>query len=235
MRFALTQDFNRIEAVHTARSDPADPVWLHVVVTDAADLDTIIESALMEGVNPLGVTPTRPDKHPWRLFTGTWGYELEPDYYEQGKQYTIHWRHAMAPDNMGSIKHSFIWQAPEQSPRDPANCILWGKLATVQGVPVPISRIVIEQYRDHLTRTHRINQVTVMTDVFGLWWLEVPRGSIQRVIFGELAKVVVIPDANRAALKDLADWQPDEEGVRKDAFGYPYPVGGESSTKPYDG
>jgi hypothetical protein len=227
MMYRATQEFMRIEAIGPrteVNADPADPIWLHVRVTPADDLTTEIESALMQGAPPNGVVVTDATKFPYRLATGLWAFDLNPILYEVGKAYTIHWRHSTQPQVMAVTRSNFVWQPLPQLPRLPGYCVLHGVLTRVGGVPVPGARIIIEEYKDFVTLTHRLGSLTVSTDAFGAWWVEVPHKSVQRIIFGENIRTVVVPELSRAALKDVKEYQPDED-VYKDSFGYPMPGG----------
>jgi len=230
MPYRTSQEFIRIEAIgsrNEIQSDRADPVWLHVRVTPADDLSNEIESALMQGANPNGVNVTEQAKYPYRIATGIWGYDLDEQLYEYGKSYVIHWRFAMQPQVMSVVRSPFIWQPVPQVPRDSSNCILTGVMSRVGGIPMSGARIIIEQFKDFVTLTHRLGSFEVTTDAFGNWWVEVPRGSLQRVIFGEQIRTIKIPDVSRISLKDVVEYQPGDG--RKDTFGYPYPDGVESS------
>jgi hypothetical protein len=198
-----------------------DPIWLHVRVTPSDDLQTEMESALMQGTDPHGVVVTELSKFPYRLFTGTWGYDLDPMVYQPGKSYTIHWRYSVQPNVMAVVRSTFVWQPVPQLPREVDGCILSGVLSRGGGVPVPGARITIEEFKDFVTLNHRVGSVDVTTDAFGAWWVELPRNSIQRVIFGEQIRTIRLPDVAAIALKDAPDYQPLDG--RKDAFGYPMP------------
>jgi hypothetical protein len=223
MRVRATQDFTRTEAIgprNAVVADPADPLWLHVRTTD--DTGAEVESAMLPNTPTYGNVVTQLSKYPYKLFTGTWAYELTPQLYLPNKQYTIHWRYALIPQVMAVVRNNFTWQALPQMPREVDGCVLYGCLSRVGGSPITNARVVIEQYKDFVTLNHRLGSVEVSTDAFGNWWLEVPRNSIQRVIFGETIRTVKIPEVERIALKDCKDYQPDVDG-RKDSFGYPMP------------
>lgn len=225
MRYRASQEFMRIEAIgplNNAHADPMDPIWLHVRVTPADDLNTEIESAIMRGVAPNGVVVTDVAKFPYRLSTGLWAFDLDPMRYQPNKAYTLHWRYSVQPGVMAVIRSNFVWQPVPQTPREADGCILYGTMSRGSGVPVPGARIVIEQFRDFVTLNHRVGSLDVMTDAFGAWWVEVPRNTIQRVIFGDQIRTVRIPDLASISLASASEYQPDIDG-RKDAFGYPMP------------
>lgn len=228
--YITTEQFNRIEAVHGGRVDPADPVWLHVRVTPAEDLHNEIESALIQGAAPHGNHISHPDKHPFRISTGTWGYAISPELYEPGKLYTVHWRYSMSPDVMNVSRNNFIWNPVQAQPHCEENCLIYGVM-TRNNIPVAGARIVVEQYKDFVTLNHRTAQIDVTTDAFGYWWLEVPANTLQRVIIGSVSKTVRVGAdcaGSAAAFKDLPEYQP-EDG-QKDPWGYPYPAGGATNT-----
>lgn len=227
LRYRATQDFYRIEALVTARNDPADPLWLNVRITPADDLTNEIESALVDGAQPHGVVVTQNSRHPYRLFTGTWAYDIDQALYEVGKQYTIHWRFSMQPDVLNVVRTNFVWQPVPNTPREPTGCILSG-VVTRNRVPVAGARVIVEEYKNFLTLNHRLTTVDVTTDAFGYWWIEVARGSVQRLILGEMIEAIKIPDQPCISMADAPRWSADD--LPKDQFGYPVP--GLAGTKP---
>jgi hypothetical protein len=189
-------------------------------VTPAEDYTEELESFLLEGVDPHGVTVTS-TKKPFRLFTGTWAVELNPDLYQSGRQYVIHWRHAMQPKVLAVQRTNFVWQPIPKEPRSDG-CVMYGTV-TRNRVPVADAHLVVEEYRDYLTLTRRLSQIDISTDAFGNWWVEVPRNSIQRFVFNEESVAVFVPDDSCASLSSARRWTALD--VPKDAYGYPIPGG----------
>lgn len=220
LRYRLTQEFNRIEAVNTQRIDPADPLWLHVRVTPADDLYTEIESALLPNVNPNGVVVTELAKHPYRLFTGTWAYDITSGLYEAGKQYTVHWRFAMQPNVLNVVRNNFIWQPIPFQAHEPDGCIVHGVISRNR-VPIGGARLIIERYRNFATLHQRISSIDVTTDAFGYWWAELQQGTVQRFVLNDMSYTKRVPAEPCASFDQLPDWQVDD--VPKDSFGYPLP------------
>ncbi len=216
-RYRISQEFLRIEAIGSrgARSgDPADPLDLEARVTLSDDITKIIEQAFLR---------EQDDKRLYKIQTGTWIFELNPGLYEARKAYTVHFRYAMTPNNVNVVRKNLIWQPLNETPRSPENCIIYGLLSDVAGIPVSGQRLVVEQYDNFVTLNHRTAQNTVESDAFGLWSIELPRKAIARIVFGNLAKILQVPEKDRVALNEIADYQPAEK--QKDRFGYPFPVG----------
>jgi hypothetical protein len=216
MAYRVSHQFARVEALGTTDqsgrfNDPADPLTLEVRVTTADDVDTIIES----------VSLTDDPRKLLRLTTGQWAYDLTAELYQQGRQYVVHFRYTMTPNNLKVDRLGFTWQPGPDTSADPEKCVVYGMLADIAGNPIPDFQITVEQYVDALTLNHRVGTLDVRSDVFGNWWIEVKRGTILRFLYGELEKVIVVPDLSRAQLSKVAVWQPAD--VRKDRFGYPLP------------
>lgn len=214
--YRIAQEFLRIEAIGSrgARSgDPADPVDLEARVTLSSDIHKVVEDVFLSRV--------RDKDRLYKLQTGTWIFEIDPRQYDVGKSYTLHWRYAMTPNNVNVVRKNFIWQPVNEKPRLESNCIIYGLLSDVAGVPVSGQRLVVEQYKNFVTLNHRTGQNTVESDAFGLWNIELPRKSIVRIVFGNLSKVIQIPEKDRVALAEIADFQPAEG--QKDKYGYPFP------------
>jgi hypothetical protein len=214
--YRIAQEFLRIEAIGSrgARSgDPADPIDLEARVTLSNDIDKIVESRFMSKIQD----KSRLYKHQ----VGLWIFELQPSLYERGKAYTIHWRYSMTPNNVNVVRKNFIWDPIVDTPRNPKNCIIYGLLCDMAGVPVSGERLVVERYKNFVTLNHRTAQNTVESNPFGLWSIELPQKEIVRVVFGNLSKVIQIPEKSRVALAEIADYQPEVK--QKDKFGYPFP------------
>jgi len=235
-RFLATQTFQRIEAVYSGRSDPADPNWLHVRVTPYNALHEEIESALIKGGDPRGIDVLNPEKHPFRIFTGTWGYELSHALYEQGKRYTIHWRFSMLPDVLNVVRSNFTWDPAPERPREPDGCIVFGTL-TRNRVPMGNMALTAEEYADFATLHRRLWAVDLLTDSFGNWWIETPKNGVLRVVTSEAVATKLVPSQDCVAFKDMADWRHDASRV--DSFGYPMPgeagANGETLESPLTG
>jgi len=215
--YRIGQEFIKIEATGTRgakHADPADPVWLNVRVTPSDDIEKVIESVIAG-------KDAESNKKLYKIQTGLWVFELTPGFYEVGKGYTCHFRFEMTPNNMNVVRKSFTWQPVPEQPHLPENCVIHGILQDVTGVPVSDQRLVIEQYKNFITLNHRTGQNTVTSDAFGNWMLELPRKALVRVVFGNITKVIEIPDKDRAALNEIPDFQP--AASQRDKFGYPFP------------
>lgn len=214
--YRLVQQFLRLEALGmrgARHGDPADPLKLQVVVSDADDLDVIVEQVIHG--------PSTEDKI-WRLTTGRWAFQLDPGLYQSGKAYSARWRFEMTPGNVNVARQNFTWRPVPALPHDEGSCVIFGTMTDIAKMPVADARLVVEQYDDVITRSKRVGTVDVTTDAFGLWHLELPRKSLVRFVFGNLSKVIQVPELARAALHQLPDYQPMDI-LRVDRFGYPIP------------
>lgn len=208
--YTLTKSFNNIAALHqrgTKQIDPADPLYLNVVLLAADGTE-------------LEVTPR--GQRLWRIVTGTWAFTLDPGILTPGESYTVSWRYAMAPGIDNASTDSFVWQPVPVLPHEPDTCIVSGTLKDVHAIPVNDAKLIVEQYRDMVTQTKRVYQQTTETDVFGHWWIELPHDAVVRFVFGDVAKVVRVPQLASATLASIAPLQLSDI-VRVDAFGYPLP------------
>ncbi len=217
MQYRASKKFVRIEALgaygqNGRVSDPADPLELEVRVTDANDVEHVIENGSIGG--------SRVNK-PYRLATGLWGFNPPPGFYEEGKTYTINWRYMMTPGNLKVDRTNFVWNSTPTIPREDTHCVVSGSLLGIEGTPKSDVLITIEQYKDYVTLNHRLGTFEVVTDAFGNWFAELERNAIYRVLVGQYAKTVKIPALNAVALKDIPDYQAAD--VRKDNYGYPLP------------
>jgi hypothetical protein len=209
--YRIPQEFIRIEALNTRganQQDAADPIWLNVRTTFRDDVNTEVESVLAGQSDQV-----------WKVQTGLWLFQLTPGKYEAGKAYTAHFRFEMTPGNLNVARKNFVWQPIPDQPHDPDKCIIFGTLMDVAGVPVAEQKLIIEQYSNFITLNHRLAQNTIYSDSFGLWQLELPKNAIVRVVFGDLARVIKVPDQARVALGEIPDYQPESE--QRDKYGYP--------------
>lgn len=222
MIFRVAHRFVRLEALGVVGqagryNDLADPQTLEVYVTPADD----IKRRLQEG--KARMRDHGQSNEPFKLATGVWGYDLDEAYYAQGQRYTIHWKYEMTPGNVKVDRSAFVWNPPPKYARDTANCVVWGTITDLTGTPIDDVRITVEQYRDALTMNQRVSAVDIATDLFGNWYIEVPRGAILRFVRDDLVKVVKVPtDTGATAFSKLPEWQP-ADASRKDKFGYPFP------------
>lgn len=216
--YVVTQEFIRIEAIgmHGARhSDPADPAFLRVYVTAAEDINDVYEDII---AGP-GTTDAL-----WRLRTGKWALRLTPGYYSEGRSYTVHWRFQMTPGNDNVTRTTFTWKPIAEEPREETGCIVYGRLVDIAGAPMADARLIVERYKDSLTLTHRLGLFDLYTDSFGYWWVELERGGIYRLVFGEVAKTIQVPEQRRVSLSEIGELQLEAPGARLDKFGYPIPT-----------
>lgn len=214
--YRIAKDFLRIEALGTQgsrSSDPADPIELNCRVTESGDTSKIIE----EGFS----TKTEDKERVLRLQTGRWAFQLNPGLYESRKQYTLNFRYYMTPGNLSVDRANFTWDPVPLKPSLPENCVIFGTLVDLSGVPVVGERLVVERYRDMATLNEREAENVVTTNSFGLWAIELPRKALVRFVFGNLSKVVKVPDVDSAALSSVPEHQPAQGRV--DKFGYPFP------------
>lgn len=221
MKHILVQEFLRIEAVGSqvgtvqinsrggGRDQRADPVALNVVLTDDADPARELDNLTLS--NHLSRL--------YRVVTGVWAYEVPSALLQPAHQYTVRFRYQMAAGALNVVRQSFQWDL--QPVARNGGCILHGVLTDVQGLPVANQKLVVEQYADMATLNHRTSTQTVHTDPFGLWWIELPKAALVRVVFGDVSKVIVVPNTDAVALKDVPPAQ--LEGIRTDPFGYPMP------------
>lgn len=215
MVYRVTHRFVRLEALGTfgangRYNDPADPIALEVRVTPSDDIDNTVELATMG-------TP----KKPFRLATGLWAYDLTEGYYQTGKKYTAHFRYSMSPGAVKVDRYDFVWNPVPAMPRESGNCVVHGVVAGIEGNPRPDIRITVEKYKNYVTLNHREGTFEVVTDVFGNWFAEVPRGTILRFVYNEMSKIITVPDLARVALSDAPLYQPADGN--KDKYGYPMP------------
>ena len=211
--YQMAQRFYAVEALG-ARGAPLgneeDPVNLEVRLT-TPDFGTIIE------------TVGKGEPRLWRASTGVWVYQLEPTLLVAGETYTANFRFAMTQGAYRVQRQTFVFQPPPATPHDPANLVVVGTLKALGGIPQSSADVVIETYKDVVGLGTRTGQARVSTDPFGNWWFEVAKGSILRVITGEIVSVVQAPtDVTYVDFADLPSWQP-EDFIHKDTLGYPMP------------
>lgn len=214
--YRLVQRFKRFEAVGmrgAPHGDSADPVWLEVVVTRSDDADVVIEQVAMQ---------TAGQDQLKRQRMGVWTFQLDPSKYEIGQSYTASWRFGMHPETSNVSHESFVWNPLPEVPDTPSECVLYGLLADSAGLPVANERIVMEEYRDYVTLSHRLGSLDLVSDVFGYWSVQLPYGTMRRFVLGDLSKIIQVPAKARAALGELPGFQP-KDIVRVDSYGYPMP------------
>lgn len=238
MIFRVAHRFTRVEALGSSGSlgrvnDAADPLSLMIRITDAVDVSNIIEVAStarpssgvpVSGLNlvsqlPDDAIPATSGRLPYRSATGLWSYDLTPALYQAGKQYNVSWRYEMTPGNLRVEHEGFVWNPAPQKARDSTHCVLQDSLFDLTGTPQALKQIIIEQYEDTFALNNRLDSINIQTDVFGNWYVELPRKALIRILINSKARVVTIPDTYSATLSQLPDAQPAD--VRKDRFGYP--------------
>jgi len=242
MRYRIAKRFARVEAMgnfgpNGRVNDLADPGTVMVQITDAEDVTNVIEtgftvlpSSNME-VSPVGWVLVSPPilasipgasaNPPYRAATGIWTYDLTPARYQVGKHYSASWRYEMSPGNIKVDHFPFVWNPPPALPRDKANCVVNDSWIDMIGVPQNLKQIAVEFYVNNFAPANRRDVVYVQADIFGNWYIEVPRGAMLRFIIGELIRYIIVPDVYIVVLSSLPDVQPKD--VRKDSFGYPLP------------
>ena len=214
--YCIPQEFIRIAALDTrgtTQSDPSDPNWLNVRTTLFNNTDAIEDIVYSPSCKQIR-----------KVQTGLWLFYPNCGMYTTGQQYVCNWRFAMTPGNLNVARKNFTWNPIPEWPRNPEHCIVYGMLSDAAGVPVAGQAIVIEKYNNYVTLNNKTGENRVISDTFGYWQLEMPQNSIVRIVFGDLIKVISVPEINRAALSDIKEYQPRKEQV--DTFGYPYPRGG---------
>ncbi len=240
MIFRVSHRFTRVEAQGSfgglgRANDPADPVSLQIQVTDSVNVSDVIETASTprptSGVpaDPLNIISQLPEvaipgmngKLPYRASTGLWSYDLTPGLYQRGKQYNLSWRYEMTPGNLKVEHTSFVWNPPPMTARLPTQCLLSDSWFDMTGTPVPLHEVVVEQYQDTFALANRTDSVTIQTDIFGNWYIELTRGALVRFVLNDQIRTITVPDDYFAILSKIPDTQPTD--VRKDRFGYPLP------------
>ena len=215
-------------------NDPADPLSLMVKITDAVDVGNVIEAATTvrptsaaAAADPLNIITQLPEvdlpaisgRLPYRAATGLWSYDLTPELYQAGKQYNVSWRYEMTPGNLRVEHTGFVWNPPPKRARDSSHCVVSDSCFDLTGTPQTLKTITIEKYEDTFALNNRIDSVDIQTDIFGNWYIELPRKSIVRILIDARPRVIAVPDDYYAVLSQIPDLQPKD--VRKDAFGYP--------------
>jgi hypothetical protein len=215
--YRLVQRFLRIEALGmrgAEHGDLADPLVLVVKLTTADDLDTTLDEASMVTA---GQTRLK------RLRCGVWAFDLDPAKLQPGKSYSLRWRFGMTPENVNVVRSQFVWNPLPPVPSDPNQVVVHGTLADATGQPVPGARLVIEEFSDYATLSHRLSSSDIISDAFGNWHVELPKLALRRFILGEVSKIVRVPeDKVRVSLAELPSFQP-KDIVRVDRYGYPVP------------
>lgn len=220
--YRLVQTFRRLEAIGSdpfnpsarggARNELADPVRLQLRLTLAGDPTQIVEERDAQSV---------PDRI-YRVSTGVWAYALPVAALQPSQMYTANFRYQMMGGNLQVVRQNFTFAPVPERAKQPNHCVLFGLLAGVDGLPFANERVVIEQYRDVLALNARVGTAEVRSDPFGYWWMELPVGTIVRIVLGELTKVIAVPNLDRAALAAIESYQPAAP-TNVDSFGYPKP------------
>jgi len=216
--YIIVQQFLTIEALGmrgARHGDPADPLYLQVVVTAADDITNIFETVIAK-------RETR--QRLWRAACGKWAFRLDPQFYQDGKAYTVHFKFAMTPNNTNVVRQSFVWVAPTEQSSMPDHCLVYGSMKDMLGLPESGGRFVAETYQDFVTLNQRTGLEDVVADIFGNWTISLPKGQLVRLVFGEGAVLVRVPaDKDAAEYLSLQRYQP-QDIVRHDRFGYPTPA-----------
>ena len=215
--YRITHKFVRLEAlgaygINGRVNDPADPLALEVRITPSDDISDVVESGSFGGYS---------QNKPFRLTTGLWAFDLTPELYEDGRQYTVHFRYEMTPENLKVDRHNFVWNKPLVMPTLDDHCVVHGTVLGINKAPMPSVAVILEQYKDYVTLNHRTGSLDLTTDAFGNWHVELPHNELYRALVGNYTKVFKVPVQHRLALKDASDFQPAD--VRKDKYGYPLP------------
>lgn len=243
MNFRMAKRFARVEAMGNFGAlgrvnDLQDPITVLVQVTDAEDVNNVIESGytnLPSSNNvissavwteilapvPIASMPASSGNPPYRAATGIWTYDLTPGRYQVGKSYCTTWRYEMTPGNIRVEHFPFIWSPPPVLPRDSGNCVISDSWVDMVGIPQNLRQVNVEFYVNTFAPGNRRDTAYVRADIFGNWYIELKRGTMTRFVLGDCARYIVIPDAYNATLSSLPDTQPAD--VNKDAFGYPLP------------
>lgn len=215
--YRVVQNFVKIEALGTRgarHGDPADPLYLQVVVTRSDDITDIIEECIATSSNRARL---------WRAAVGKWVFKMNPALYQAGASYTVHFKFAMTPNNTNVVRQSLIWCEPYLLPHDADHVVVYGSFRDLVGLPDPQGRFVVEEYLDFVTLNQRISAQDVQADIFGNWAIELPAGKLLRFVFGEDIHLVQLPTGQeRVAFNTLKRYQP-KDVLRTDRFGYPLP------------
>lgn len=239
MMSRISKRFARVEAqgafgAQGTVNDLADPIAVMVRITDAVDVTRVIEeafTALPHGGAPApgniiselpitsytGVT----GNVLYRAATGIWTYDLSPQLYQDGKSYSISWRFEMTPGNLKVDHAPFVWNRPPTRARSDDRCLISDNWYDMLGVPQAQKAVHIELYQDNFNPAKRRDSAQVQTDVFGNWWVDLPRNALIRFIIGDNARQIIVPDEMSATLSVIPEVQPAD--VNKDRFGYPLP------------
>jgi hypothetical protein len=218
--YLVVQQFLTLEALGmrgARHGDPADPLYLQVAVTKADDISQVLESIIAR-------KDTR--KRLWRAAIGKWAFKLDPRLLQDGAQYTVHFKFAMTPNNTNVVRQSFAWAAPQEGPQQDGHCLVYGSMRDMQGLPESGGRFVVETYSDFITLNQRTGLEDVVADIFGNWYISLPKGKIIRFVFGEGAVLVKTPtDRDTSDYVSLPRYQPSDL-IPRDSFGYPTPTTG---------
>lgn len=216
--YTIVQEFLKIEAVGTwgaSNGTPFNPIRINAYVTASDNLGVNVESRDTINNNDAPFL--------YRVANGRWALKLCPELYQQGKSYTVGFRYWATPENVNVLRQTFIWSPVPSLPRNSDNCIVYGHLKDLAGLPVCDQILIVEKYKNLVTLNERETQSTVKTDAFGLWYIELPTSAVFRIVFGNLSKVIQVPFKTMSALSEIADYQPAPS--LRDKFGYPFPTG----------
>lgn len=215
--YLVVQKFLTLEALGmrgARHGDPADPLYLHVAVTKADDIAEVIEDVIAR-------RDTR--SRLWRAAIGKWVFKLDTRLLQDGAQYTVHFKFAMTPNNTNVVRQSFAWATPQEGPQRPDQCLVYGGMRDMLGLPESGGRFVVETYSDFVTLNQRTGLEDIVADIFGNWAVSLPKGKLVRFVFGEGATIVRVPtDRDLVEYTTLPHYQP-EDTVTHDRFGYPLP------------
>ncbi|MFA6132550.1 MAG: hypothetical protein WC869_00885 [Phycisphaerae bacterium] len=218
--YLVVQQFLAIEALGmqgARHGDPADPLFLQVAVTHADDIKNVVETVIAR-------RDTR--QKLWRAACGKWAFRIDPRLYQDGITYTVHFKFSMTPNNTNVVRQSFVWAAPMAKASMPGQCLVYGGMKDMLGLPESGGRFVAETYLDFITLNQRTGLEDIVADIFGNWYVSLPKGQLVRLVFGEGATLVKIPaDRDTADYLSLERFQP-QDLVRRDRFGYPTPTTG---------
>lgn len=220
-RYRLAQRFVRLEALSSLpadpaarggpRNEPADPVAMQVRLTLAGDASQIIEEQDAKACSRI-----------YRITTGVWAYEPATELLKPNELYTANFRYQMIGGNLQVIRQNFQFFPVPERPVQPGYAVVFGTLAGLDGLPFSNERVIVESYKDVVSLNQRISTAEVRSDPFGLWWMELPIGTLVRFVLGELSKVITVPNVDRAALAGIESYQP-AASTDVDSFGYPKP------------
>lgn len=218
--YTLGQQFLQISAVGmqgARHGDAADPIAITVAVVkgfENTDDENRVETVIW---GPDTQNRVR------RVRTGHWIFKLDPSLLEIGAAYTVLWQFQMSAGVVNVAHRVFTWNPLPEVPYEPENTIIYGTMVDTLGMPMSGQSLVMETYNDVTTLTKRTEQLKLTADAFGHWFVEIPKGTVVRFVFGDLSKIVQAPSTNGCtALSDLQAFQP-RDIAKRDKYGYPTP------------